>query len=201
MQILSRREAIRRAGLTAVGVKFATVGSAFGLAEFYMFGCPNAQQWFQIVGALLPIVGQTYLQFYGFAKGGVDAGDIAKVQTLTQEGQDIIAKVGGFVQTFQTTKSAGIIAEINALLTQAQQDVDGFLTDAQIKNSARFAQFKAFADAILADIKDIVAIVPVVVPLTSKTAYGSPTIVEKTPLTKAKTFEGVFKDRLASLPK
>ncbi len=163
-------------------------------------GCPTAQQWFQIAGALLPIVGQTYLQFYGFARGGTDAADVALVQTLTTAGQDIMNRVGGLVQTYQTNKGTDTITQINALLAQAQKDADAFLADAQIKNSAKFAQYSAFAQAILADIQDIIAIVPIVV-TPPATARGQVTVVEKTSLPAARTFEGVFKARLASLPK
>lgn len=192
---MTRREAIKRAGLTVVGLRLAAGASIIGMSELSA-GCPTAQQWFQIVGALLPIVGQTYLQFYGFARGGVDAGDIAKVQNLTTAGQDIIDKIGGpngLLSTYEANKSAGTLAEINALLTQAQQDVNAFLTDVQIKNSAKFAQYSAFAQAILADIKDIISLVPVVA------ANGKTT--QKVPYEKAKTFEGTFKARLAALPK
>jgi hypothetical protein len=183
-----------------VGLRLALTGSVIGVSTL-LSGCPTEQQWFQIIGALLPIVSQTYLQFFSFAKGGVSAGEVTLVQNLTTSGQDLIKKIGDLVVTYQTTKSAGVIAEINALLTQARNDVDSFLADAQIKNSGKLAQYSAFAQAILADIQDIVAIVPIVVPVTSKTAYGAPTIVEKMNLSKAQTFEGVFKSRLAGLPK
>src|SRR2546421_8126475 len=110
----------------------------------WVSGCPTAQQWFQIAGDLLPIIGNTYLQFYGFAKGGTDPADVALIQNLTSAGQDIFNQIGGpngLLATYEANKSATTVVQINALLAKAQQDVDAFLTDAQIKNSAHFAEY------------------------------------------------------------
>lgn len=161
-------------------------------------GCWTAQQWFDLVSALLPILGQTYLQFYGFAQGGApDPSDVAKVQTLTKAGQDAIAQVEALIAA---AKAGGpsTAAQINAVLAQLQQSVGAFLTDAQIKNSTRFAQFDNFATAILADVQDIIALLPVVVPSASGRGV---TVTVNPSYSKAKSLPNVFKERLSRLPK
>jgi hypothetical protein len=164
------------------------------------FSC-NAQQWFQLVGALLPIIGQTYLQFYGFSqKGGVGADDIAKVQRLTSSGQDILSRVGGLVNEFEKTKSASTVVQIDGLITELQADVDGFLADTGIRNSANFAKYKLFADAILTDVKDLAGLIPIISGPPAH-AEGAVTYTMRSSLPQAKSLEDVFKARLNSLPK
>lgn len=159
-------------------------------------GCWTAQQWFDIVGALLPIIGQTYLQFYGFAQGGVpDAGDVAKVQALTAAGQDAIKQVEALVAAAKAGDTNGV-TQTTAILAQLQQSVDAFLSDVQIKNSARFAQYGNFAHAILADITDVIALIPVFV---QPAKFGSAQV--KVEYSKAKGLPAVFKERLDKLPK
>lgn len=158
-------------------------------------GC-SAQQWFDIVGALLPIIGQTYLQFYGFAQGGApDAGDVARVQTLTAAGQDAIKQVEGIIAAAKTGSTTGV-AQASAILAQLQQSVDAFLNDAQIKNSTRADSYKNFAHAILADITDVIALIPVFV---HPAAFGA--TQTKVSYSHAKTLPAVFQERLDKLPK
>lgn len=167
-----------------------------------MAGCPTSQQWFDIVGALLPILGNTYLQFYQFTqKGGVDPADITKVQELTTAGQDAVNKIKNLVKTVQGNMNAGTIGEINAVIDQLSASVDGFLADAQIKNSARFADYSMFAKFILADVKDIATLVPIVTPLSASTPAKGVKVTMHTSLPKAKAMKSVFQFRLDSLKK
>lgn len=164
-------------------------------------GC-NAQQWFQVISALLPIVGQTYLQFYGLTQtGGVGADDIAKVQALTQEGQRLIKTVESLVNAYQQNKNASTIVQIKDVVTQLQNSVQVFLTDAQIKNSTQFARYQAYAEAILADILDIVSVIPVVSMAAPLRATSAQVVIEHPNLAKAKNLVSIFKSRLAGLPK
>lgn len=161
-------------------------------------GCWTAQQWFDIVGALLPIIGQTYLQFYGFAQGGTpDAGDVAKVQALTSAGQDAIKQVEALVAAAKSggTSSAG---QASAILAQLQLSVNAFLTDAQIKNSARFNEYSGFAQAILADVADVIALIPIITP--AARGRGASASIP-TSYSKAKGLTAVFQERLTKLPK
>lgn len=166
-----------------------------------LYGC-NAQQWFQVISALLPIVGQTYLQFYGLTQtGGVGADDIDKVQALTKQGQDLIKTVENLVSAYEKNKNASTIIQIKDVVTQLQQSVSAFLTDVQIKNSTQFARYQAYAEAILADILDIVSVIPVVVQATPVRATSVEVVIEHPNLAKAKNLVTVFKSRLAGLPK
>lgn len=188
--------------------KFLKVFLAVSMSVVMAAGCPTAQQWFQIAGALLPIIGQTYLQFGSFTQAGAqNPAEVALVQTLTTAGQDILNKIGGpngLLATYQTNQNASVITQINALLAQAQTDVNAFLTDAQIKNSARFAEYSQFAQALLADIQDVVAIIPVVTPSTppTTTARAVPAkIVMRTSIKEASGLKAAFQARLSGLPK
>ncbi len=176
--------------------KVILVGTLTVLLSLAEVGC-SAKQWFDIVSALLPIIGQTYLQFYGFAQGSTpDAGDIAKVQTLTGAGQDAIKQVEGIVAAAQAGGTSGVV-QATAILTQLQQSVDAFLTDVQIKNSAHFAQYSGFAHAILADITDVIALIPVFV----QPAGGRVSVQTNISYSKAKSLHAVFQERLDKLPK
>lgn len=165
-------------------------------------GCPTAQQWFDIVGAILPIVGQTYLQFYGFAQGGTpDAADVALVQKLTSAGQDAIKQVEALVNAYKQSKDTTKLGETKAILAQLQASVDAFLTDAQIKNSTRFGDYKNFAEAILADITDLIALIPIIVPPPAGSKTGVTVIRENVSYSKAKGLKGIFEERLSKLKK
>jgi hypothetical protein len=168
------------------------------LSVVLCFGCWTAQQWFDLVSALLPIIGQTYLQFYGFAQGGApDAGDVAKVQALSTAGQDAIKQVEALIAA-QKAGGPSVAGQVNAVLAQLQQSVTAFLSDAQIKNSAKFAQYSGFAQAILADIQDVIALIPVMTPATA--GHGAKASVGVS-YSKAKNLPGVFQERLSKLPK
>lgn len=163
-----------------------------------MSGCWTSQQWFDLVGALLPIIGQTYLQFYGFAQGGApDPGDVAKVQALSAAGQDAIKQVEALIAAAKAGNTSGA-AKASAILAQLQQSADAFLNDAQIKNSVRFAQYSNFAHALLADIQDVVALIPVFVQPAGGPLGGAQV---KVSYSKAKGLPGVFQERLNRLPK
>lgn len=160
-----------------------------------MSGCWTAQQWLSLVSTLLPIIGQTYLQFYGFAsKGGVDAGDIALVQNLTSAGQDAITQVEAIMAAVKAGDQTGI-GKAKSILAALQASVNSFLTDAQIKNSAHFAAYSGFAQAILADVTDVIALIPVVAVAGARGATISVSY------SKAKGLPAVFNERLAKLPK
>lgn len=166
-------------------------------------GCWTAKQWFDIVGALLPIIGQTYLQFYGFAsKGGVDPADVALVQTLTSAGQDAITRVEAIITAVKAGDQSRL-GELKTVLAQVQANVNGFLTDAQIKNSAHFAEYSGYAQAILADVTDVIALIPVIAtPASVKRAGGTVSVVTiPTSYSKAKSLPAVFNERLSRLPK
>ena len=162
-------------------------------------GCWTAQQWFDIVGALLPIIGQTYLQFYGFAsKGGVDPADVALVQTLTTAGQDAITQVEGIIAAVKAGDQSGL-GKAKSVLAALQSSVNSFLTDAQIKNSAHFSEYSGFAQAILADVTDVIALIPVITPPAA--AGRRATVAVGVSYSKAKGLPSVFQERLAKLPK
>jgi hypothetical protein len=162
-------------------------------------GCPTAQQWFQIIGSLLPIVTQTYLGFAAFAqKGGVPPAELAAVTQLTTNGQDIMNKLGGLVATVQST--AGAPAQMAALVAQMKSDCNGFLADVNIKNSSHLAQYEQFATVLLADAGDIASLIPVFTQPAGATVSPHTVSVPSVSYRKATALVGVFQERLASLP-
>lgn len=169
-----------------------------------MVGCPTAQQWFDIVGGLLPIIGQTYLQFYGYTSGHApDPGDIARVQALTTAGQDAIKQVEALIAAYKAAPAnTGVLGQANAILTQLQASVNNFLNDAQIKNSANFNNYSSFAEAILTDVQDVIGLIPVVTTVVQAQNKGATsTVTMPTSYHKAKSLKSVFQERLNRLPK
>jgi len=168
-------------------------------------GCWTAQQWFTLVGALLPIIGQTYIQFSGFASGHpTSAAEVALVQGLTSAGQDAITRTEAIIAAVKAGDQSRL-GELKTVLSQLQQNVNGFLADAQIKNSANFAEYSGYAQAILADVSDVIALIPVIVPApvvaAAKAGGRTSTVTMSVSYGKAKGLPGVFSERLARLPK
>jgi hypothetical protein len=189
--MMTRRDFNKR--FAGILLMFSSLGSAL-----LQVACWTAQQWFDLISALLPILGQTYLQFYGFAsKGGVDPADVALVQRLTTAGQDAITRIQGIITAVKAGDQSRL-GELKSVLTALQADVNGFLTDAQIKNSAHFNEYSGFAQALLADVTDIIGLVPVITPV--KAIRGAVRVAVPTEYHQAKALPAIFKERLAHLP-
>lgn len=152
-------------------------------------GCPTAQQWISIISSLLPIIGQTYLQFYGFTqKGGVGADDIQKVQTLTSAGQDALNQISSLMKAYESAPSTALLQQMQAVIAQAQKSIGNFLADAGIKNSAKLTQYTQFTSALLADLSDVLNLIPTLAgPAHARISAN------------AKTYQGIFEARLAAL--
>ena len=170
-------------------------------AAVFAAGCFTAAQWFTLIGDLLPIVTQTFLGMSSAVNGGsVPAAEVTAVDNLSQQGQDILSKIGALVQTASTANAAGTAGQIQALITQLQGDVNGFLTDVSIKNSSRFAEYEAVANVLLADASDIAGLVPIF----SSSSSANLTVVKQMTSAryhKAKALKGIFQERLALVPK
>jgi hypothetical protein len=178
---------------------WAVAGLAVMLA-----GCFTAQQWFQLIGGLLPIVVQTFTGLTAAANGGsITPGEQTAINNFASQGQDILSKIGALVQTATTANAQGTAAQVSVLITQLKGYVNSFLADVNIKNSAHLAEYEGYANTILTDAQDIVALIPVftTAPAGTTAARVSVTTQMNAKYSKAKSLKGVFEERLASLPK
>jgi hypothetical protein len=161
--------------------KASVVGLVFILL---LAGC-NVQEWFQIAAGLVPIVLQTVSGFQT-ANGGLPPSAEAAITAFGNTATAILNDVAADIQTAQTNTAVipKIDAELKQLQAQAQALIPQFTGNAKVL---------AWVNAILADVIDIVNLVPVV--QQSSSAHVS-IVKMKVSLPAAKNYQAVFQHRL-----
>lgn len=163
------------------------------LLSIAIVGC-TAQQWFQLVNALLPLATDIAIQFATFAgKGTLPPAQAAAIKTYSTDVQTIFSDIGADVTVWQTTTDPSKLAHITALLATLKTQSAALIATFQITDPNTLA----FITAIVQDSVDLAGLVPVIV----HPAAGKMEITMRTNLPKAKSLEDVFKARAANLPK
>ena len=156
-------------------------------------GCPTAEQWFQIIAGLVPIVVQTVGSLQT-ANGGLSASAEATLVSFGKTATTILDDVAADVKTAQSSTAviSKLDAELSQLQTQAQALVPQFTSNTKVL---------AWVNAILADVTDMVNLVPVIQGAASASAMSVSKQMTPQKFRKAKSLKGIFQERLNSLPK
>ena len=165
-------------------------------------GC-TAQQWFQLVNALLPLATDIAVQFYTYSnKGTLSAAEAAAIQKYSTDVQAIFQDIGADVTAWQTSKDPSRLAHITALLANLKTQSAALITQFGLSPSDPTT---AFITALVQDAVDLAGLIPIVVQTRSSTIDGTETryykVTMRISLPKAQSLVDVFKSRVANLPK
>lgn len=164
------------------------------LLSLAIVGC-TAQQWFQLVNALLPLATDIAIQFATFAnKGTIPASQAAAIQKYSTDAQTIFKDISADVTAWQTTQDPSKLAHINSLLAQIKTQATDLISAFQITDPNTLA----FITALVQDSVDLAGLIPVIV---HPAVAGKMEVRMRTNLPKAKSLQEVFKSRAANLPK
>lgn len=179
---MDRRKFLISGGMV-VGVATIGVGEA---------GCPSAEEWFQIAAGLVPIVLQTVGSFET-ANGGLPPSVEATITNFSNIATSILNDVAADIAIAKSDTSVipKIDAQLANLQTQAQQLLSKFSGNNKVLG---------WINAILADVTDLVNLVPVFQQTTATaTQRAKVTVVTvKVSLPTAKSYQLLFQHRLQS---
>lgn len=168
-------------------MKVVGVGVGGSVVVIDFEGC-NDQEWFQIAAGLIPIVLQTVSAFT--APASLSPAALASLTQYATLAKTILDDAAADVKLAQNTP--GVIPKLQAELTQLQQQSQALIP--------QFTGNKAvltWANAILADVIDLIGLIPVVQGggVTAKAAA-----VKKAPSVAAlKDYQAVFQARLGQV--
>jgi hypothetical protein len=128
-------------------------------------GC-TAQQWFQVIGALIPIVGNTVTAFGDFGaslKGGaLTPQQSAAIQNYTADAQTVFTDVGNDVAGWTSSTSASVATNVANLLNQLSTQTNQLIPALGVKDPTVLQGAETFTTTILADAADMLKLIPLI---------------------------------------
>jgi hypothetical protein len=141
-----------------------------------MVACSTSwiQQAEAIVTELTPVATNILQLVFLLENKTLTAADVATVQKISgQIGSDFRA-VGTLLQQYQAANAQGTLAQINAALTDAQQNLGLILTATHISDPATVAKIQAIVGIAVSEVQSIQALIPKAELAANKKAVAPP---------------------------
>jgi hypothetical protein len=161
MQLLSRREALKSAGVVVVA---GAVGGSVA-------GC-NASQWLTIALNDLPTIIQiavSIISIVGAASGATNPAALALAQAAAVKAKAVLVEAQAFLTQYQANKSTTLLGNIDDALATAQAQLGSILSILNINSPVLQATLSAAIGSALTIIVAVQSLIPAPAPVPTPT--------------------------------
>jgi hypothetical protein len=128
-------------------------------------GC-STQQWFQLVGVLIPIAEQTIVSFVSFNQtlggAGLTPAQLSQINSYTTTAQTVFSDIGVDVASWTAANNVTTAQKITVEIMNFQTQTAALIPTLNLSDPAKIQAIEMFTTAILGDVTDILKIVPYV---------------------------------------